>query len=422
MRSLVVGVVLWTVAVLAASAQFRMTPAQMRVHPAIAYEGPTNDALARLNERLRRGEVQLTSEPVRGYLRSVLAALDVPESSQLLVFSKTSFQAPRIGPSNPRAIFFNDSVSVGWVRGGEVLEFAANDPRQGTIFYTLDQSTAAPPQFTRNNVSCVACHTSDVTMNVPGLFLGSVYPLASGMPAYGPAYLTDHRTPFELRYGGWYVTGRHRSDRHLGNALVTDSANLGGMVTPSTVHVEDLTGRFDPSGYVSTHSDLVALIVLEHQARMANLITRLGWEARLGKDAERPLRQSAAELVDYLLFIDETPLPGPISGTSAFAADFSSRGPRDSRGRSLRELALTDRLLKYRCSYLIYSEAFDALPKDAKALVYARMWEILSGAERDQRYAVIGAAERRAIVEILRETKDDLPAYFQETTDSAGGQ
>ncbi len=418
---MVAGVALWVAAVLAASAQLRMTPAQMRAHPAIAYEGPTNDPVARLNERLRRGDLQFTSEPVRGYLRSVLAALDVPESSQLLVFSKTSFQAPRIGPSNPRAIFFNDSVSVGWVRGGEVLEFAANDPRQGTIFYTLDQSTAAPPQFKRNNVNCVSCHTSDVTMNVPGLFLGSVYPEASGMPAYGPAYLTDHRSPFELRWGGWYVTGRHRADRHLGNAIVKDTADLGGMVTPSTVHVDDLTGRFDPSGYVSTHSDLVALLVMEHQARMTNLITRLGWEARLGKDAERLLHQTAAELVDYLLFIDEMPLPGPITGTSSFAADFSGRGPRDSRGRSLRELALTDRLLKYRCSYLIYSEAFDALPNEARALVYARMWEILSGAERDQRYSVIGAAERQAIVEILRDTKDDLPAYFQDTADSAGG-
>ena len=312
-------------------------------------------------------------------------------------------------------------MSVGWVRGGEVLEFAANDPRQGAIFYTLDQSTAAPPQFKRNNVNCVSCHTSDVTMNVPGLFLGSVYPEASGMPAYGPAYLTDHRSPFELRWGGWYVTGRHRADRHLGNAIVKDTADLGGMVTPSTVHVDDLTGRFDPSGYVSTHSDLVALLVMEHQARMTNLITRLGWEARLGKDADRLLHQTAAELVDYLLFIDEMPLPGPITGTSSFAADFSGRGPRDSRGRSLRELALTDRLLKYRCSYLIYSEAFDALPNEARALVYARMWEILSGAERDQRYSVIGAAERQAIVEILRDTKDDLPAYFQDVADSAGG-
>jgi hypothetical protein len=170
-----------------------------------------------------------------------------------------------------------------------------------------------------------------------------------------------------------------------------------------------LTGRFDPSGYVSTHSDLVALLVLEHQARMMNLITRLGWEARLGKDAERPLEQSAAELVDYLLFVDEAPLPGPISGTSSFAADFAERGPRDAQGRSLRDL-----LMKYRCSYLIYSEAFDALPPTAKALVYRRMWEVLSGEDADPRYAALSAVERRAIIEILRDTKDGLPLYFHD--------
>jgi hypothetical protein len=165
---------------------------------------------------------------------------------------------------------------------------------------------------------------------------------------------------------------------------------------------------------VSTHSDLVALLVLEHQARMTNLITRLGWEARLGKDAERPLEHSAAELVDYLLFVDEARLPGPIAGTSSFAADFAARGPRDGQGRSLRDLALTDRLLKYRCSYLIYSEAFDALPPAAKTLVYSRMWNVLSGEETDPRYAVLSAAERRAIVEILRDTKAGLPRYFYE--------
>ena len=413
-RLLFLSAGVWVAALFGVSAQLRLTPAQLRAHPAIAYDGPTHDPLARLNERLQRGEVRFESEPVRGYLRAVLNALDVPESSQVLVFSKTSFQAPRIGPSNPRAIFFNDSVAVGWVRGGEVLEFAAQDPRQGTIFYTLDQSTSGVPQFRRNNVSCVLCHTSDTTMNVPGPFVGSVFPERSGMPAYGPAYTTDHRSPFELRWGGWYVTGRHAATRHMGNAVVHDQTDLAAMVTPATVHVTDLTGRFDPSGYVSTHSDLVALLVLEHQARMTNLITRFGWDARLGKDTERPLEQSAAELVDYLLFVDEAPLPGPISGTASFAADFAARGPRDAQGRSLRDLALTDRLMNNRCSYLIYSEAFDALPPAAKALVYRRLWEVLSAEEADPRYAALSAAERRAIIEILRDTKEGLPRYFHE--------
>jgi hypothetical protein len=154
---------------------------------------------------------------------------------------------------------------------------------------------------------------------------------------------------------------------------------------------------------------------------MMNLITRLGWDARLGKDAERPLHESVKEFVDYLLFVDEAPLPGPITGTASFASDFVSRGPRDSRGRSLRDLALTDRLMKYRCSFLIYSEAFDALPAAAKALVYARMWKILSGSESGPEYATLGQAERDAIVEILRATKTGLPDYFYAGHDASRG-
>jgi hypothetical protein len=230
---------------------------------------------------------------------------------------------------------------------------------------------------------------------------------------YGPAYTTDHRSPFEIRWGGWFVTGRHTASRHMGNAVATDPADLGAMITPASVHVTSLEGRFDQTGYLSPGSDIVALLVLEHQAQMLNLITRAGWESRVGAaDAGRPLEQAAAQLVDYLLFIDEAPLPGPIAGTTTFASTFAGAGPRDARGRSLRDLDLTRRLLKYPCSYLIYSEPFDAMPPAAKAAVYARMWEVLSGRETGDRYAVLSQADRAAILEILRETKKDLPEYF----------
>src|SRR6185436_5337070 len=230
---------------------------------------------------------------------------------------------------------------------------------------------------------------------------------------YGPAYTTDHRSPFELRWGGWFVTGTHGATRHMGNAVATDPTDLAAMITPATVHVTSLEGRFDMTGYLSPHSDIVALLVLEHQAQMLNLITRIGWEARVGAaEAGRPLDQAAAQLVDYLLFVDEETLPGPIAGTSGFAASFNASGPRDSRGRSLRDLDLTRRLLKYPCSYLIYSEPFQAMPPAAKAAVYARLWEVLSGQERSARYEVLTDADRRAILEILRETKTDLPEYF----------
>ena len=403
----------WLMAAFVGSGQLKLTPSGMRNHPAIDYtKTPPADAVAKLNERLQSGELELEYEETSGYLRSVLKALDVPADSQVLVFSKTSFQAPRINPKNPRALFFNDTVSVGFVRGGEVLEFVALDPRQGAMFYTLEQSAAKPPKFTRD-MSCVQCHTWDGTANVPGWFLGSVWPAEDGRALDATGYGTDHRTTFDVRWGGWYVTGRHALPSHMGNAVVPEGGDLATLVTPETVHVDSLDGRFDPAGYPTRGSDIVALMVLEHQARMSSLITRVGWEARLGAEAGRPLRAAAEELVDYLLFVDEVRLPGPVSGSSTFAATFAARGPRDSQGRSLRELDLETRLMRYPCSYMIYSEPFDALPAAAKQEIYARMWEILSGAERDPRYERLSEDDRRNIVEILRDTKPGLPPYFE---------
>ena len=401
----------WVASVVFVSAQ-KVHPALLRNHPAIAYAtAPVSDRVAQLNERLKRGEVTLEKNEHSGYLPSVLSALGVSIDSQVLVFSKTSFQAPRINPTNPRAIFFNDSVSVGWVRGGPVMEFVAQDPKQGSIFYTLEQSAAGTPQFERND-TCVMCHVSDATHYVPGLFVGSVFPSVNGTTMYGPAYTTDHRSPFEMRWGGWFVTGTHQATRHMGNAVATDPSDLGAMITPESVHVTNLTGRFDLTGYPSPYSDIVALLVLEHQAQMLNLITRVGWESRVGSDGQRTFNSAVEEFVDYLLFVDESPLPGPISGPTPFAKRFSESGPRDARGRSLRDLDLTNRLLKYPCSYLIYSEPFNALPVAAKDAVYQRMWEVLNGRATDARYSVLSADDRTAIIEILRDTKKDLPSYW----------
>jgi hypothetical protein len=412
-KGILITAVVWLAAVGALTAQLKH-PSLLRNHPAIKYESTAaNDPIAVLDRKIQSGEVTLQHDgSPSGYLRSVLAALNVPVESQILVFSKTSFQAPRINPKNPRAIFFNDTVSVGWVRTGEVLEFIGQDPTQGAVFYTLPQAPADKPKFERND-SCVSCHASEATHFVPGPFIGSVFPGVDGTTMYGPAYTTDHRSPFALRWGGWYVTGTHKADRHMGNAIATNPADLASMVTPGTVHVTSLEGRFDPAGYPSLHSDLVALMTIEHQVKMLNLITRVGWEARIGsKEAGRSIEEAATELVDYLLFVDEAPLPGPITGTSGFAKHFAAEGRRDSLGRSLRDLQLETRLLKYPCSYLIYSEPFDAMPAPAKAAIYARLWAVLSGQETDARYDRLTAADRTAILDILRETKDDLPSYF----------
>jgi hypothetical protein len=404
------SMLLWAAAMV--SAQVPVHPSLLRNHPKIDYaHGTVTDAVWQLELRLRSGEVKLDFDERNGYLPAVLKALDVPIASQVLVFSKTSFQAPRINPGNPRALYFSDTTAVGWVRGGEVLEFVAQDPKQGAIFYTMRNSPQETPTLARND-TCVMCHASDATQNVPGMFVGSVFPGRDGTTMYGPAYTTDHRSPLMIRWGGWYVTGAHRADRHMGNAIVTDPTDLAAMVTPETLHVDSLAGKFDPAGYLSPHSDIVALLTLEHQATMLNLLTKLAWDARIGADASRPLDRAAAEVVDYMLFVDEAPLPGVVRGMSTFAEVYAARGPRDRRGRSLRDFDLTSRLLRYPCSPLIYSEQFDALPDTAKAAVYARLWEILSGAEHGPRYAALSAADRQAILEILRETKPGLPKVF----------
>jgi hypothetical protein len=404
---------LWACAVGTLSGQRPLSPSALRNHPAVGYQTATpHDPVAALNERIRNGEITLAFDPVTGYARSVLDALRIPLSSQVLVFSKTSFQARRISPTNPRALYFSDTVAVGWVRGGEVLEFAAQDPALGTVFYTLEQRPDALPQA-RREMSCVQCHTWEATLDVPGMFVASVVAATDGWPIYVPSYNIDHRTPFDLRWGGWFVTGAHRLPSHMGNTLLAPGATIDTAITPATIHVDSLAGRFDMTGYASPHSDVVALMVLEHQTRLLNLLTRAGWEARVGAAAAgRPLSEVVGELVDYLLFVDEVPLPGPVDGTSPFAAAFQAEGPRDARGRSLRDLDLRTRLLRYPCSYLVYSEPFDALPEPARNAVYARLWTVLSGADPDPRYRQLSEGDRQAVLEILRATKPNLPPYF----------
>ncbi len=391
-----------------------------RDHPAIEYsKGPVTDRVADLNRKIRDGSIRLKLDGPSGYLRSTLEALKVPVESQVVLFSQNSSQGDLISMKNPRALFFNDAVSVGFVRGGTVLEVAADDPRQGVIFYTLDQTAADVPQFKRND-GCLACHLSWTTLGVPGLFVLSMLTLPEDKNAYASGFASDQRTSFESRWGGWYVTGSLGSIRHMGNKPVS-TGSTPDSAKPEARELKSLDGRFDTFGYPSPYSDVVALMVLEHQAHMTNLITRLGWEARLAASESRTrksprVEEAAADLVDYALFVYEELLPGKIRGSSGFAEKFAAVGPADRKGRSLRQLDLDRRLMRYPCSYMIYSEAFNALPAGVKDVVYHRMWQVLSGQDKNARYARLLLADRQAIVDILRDTKKDLPAEFQPVT------
>lgn len=413
-------------------------------HDAIRYsKAPVDDAITRLQRRIDTGETKLQYDDTFGYLRSVLSALQVPQSSQVLVFSKTSFQAPLIGRRTPRALYFNERVAVGFVRTSELLEFAALDPKQGVIFYTLDQENSAHPRFERRD-TCLQCHQSGGTLGVPGLVVRSVFPESSGMPLFqAGTFVTDHRSPLKERWGGWYVTGTHGSQTHMGNAIVPDRSAPDKLETEGTQNLTSLAGKIDTGAYLKPDSDIVALMTLEHMTQMVNLIVRVGWEARLAlhdnaaialamshseaKDTEPQLSESTShrinsaveELLAYMLFSGETRLTAPVKGTSDFTREFAASGPHDAKGRGLRDFDLQTRMFRYPCSFMIESEAFDSLPAVVRERVYRRLWEVLAGQDKSQPFQHLTGTDREAIRDILIATKKDLPAYWKESATAA---
>ena len=273
------------------SAQRRDAFVLSRDHPAIRYStGEAANPIERLNARLVKGDARLTFDAGNGYLTSLLDALGIPASSQALVFSKTSFQADLITMHNPRAIFVGDGVFVGWVRGADVLEVATADRRQGSIFYTLTQKAPGksdvPVTLTRNN-ECLACHLSWDTRGVPGVLTTSMYPLPDDPNAYANGFTTVQGLPLEQRWGGWWVTGDTGGAQHLGNIPVMPAEKNFSRPRNPKAPLATVEGYFDLKGYPVHTSDVVAQLVLAHQTTVINLMTRLGWEARV---AEAELR------------------------------------------------------------------------------------------------------------------------------------
>jgi hypothetical protein len=371
-------------------------------HPSIRYFQTTpGDPVSKL-------KLEAPSDTLN-FLQILLDQLQISTDTQMLVFSKTSFQAPKISPDNPRAIYFNDNVAVAYVRGSDSLEVAALDPALGPIFYMAKLDASGKPQFIRNE-KCLQCHQGPNTFGVPGLYIGSVIPSPSGTPLRDDtAIVTDHRTEFKDRWGGWYVNAKSGEQKDRANAVAMNPADPGDLVRESQQNLTSLIGKFKPTGYLAAVSDIVALMTFEHQTQMVNFMTRLGWQARTGQSPD------IEDFVQYMLFAKEAPLTEPIEGVSTFAKTFPQKGPRDRQGRSLRDFDLQTRLFKYPLSYVIYSPSFEALPDSVRDAIYARLYEILSGKEQSKDYAYLSAADRRAMLEILRDTKPNLPAYWKQT-------
>ncbi len=399
-------------------------------HPAIQYIKQTSDdPVSRLQKEMDAGRVRLTFNRKNGYLSSVLAQLKIPVSSQMLVFSKTSFQRDLITPHAPRALYFNDSSYVGWVQDGSVVEVAVQSPQLGAVFYTLQQESGGRPRFQRQTYECLQCHNSSMTAGVPGLIMRSVYARIDGMPEFrAGTYLTTDQSPLSERWGGWYVTGQHGVMRHMGNAFARGEENVI-LDREKGANLKSLHSLLDTSPYLTPQSDIVALLVAEHQTRVQTLLTKAGYgarmalydEAQLNRELQRPvgyrsdstrsrIRSVCDPLLEAMLFVKEAPLTDAVTGNSGYAETFAAQGPFDHQHRSLRQLDLHHRLLRYPCSYLIYTEAFDALPTEAKSYLYQRLREVLTGKDNSPEFSHLSTAERKAILEILTDTKPDFAA------------
>jgi hypothetical protein len=403
-----------------------------------------SDPVAELEKQVEKGEATLEWEGDHGYLKSVLKLLKVPVQSQTLVFSKTSFQYPKISADHPRALYYNDDIYVGKVHDGKAIEIVSFDARQGAIFYLLDEHKVDRPAFQRAELDCTQCHIAAGTRGVPGVLLRSVYANPSGTLIPGaPTYITDQDSPVAERWGGWYVSGKPGDTTlSMANAAVAETATAATAVQndPSARKLAPLVVQqsYQPAEYLFPGSDAVALLVLAHQTQMHNLITLTNYKTRialytLNKQAadahtggsaaslpdatRRQFERPAEQLLRYLLFANEAPLSGldPHSlMASPFAQEFAARGPRDSQGRSLRDFDLKQRIFRYPCSYLIYSDAFDAIPEPAKSYVYQRLLQILTGQDQGDDFARLTAQDRRAVLEIVLETKPGLPPQWQD--------
>ena len=386
---------------------------------------PTHNAIARLEQRVAAGEVKLTYNATRGYLDSLLAALNIDASSQALVYSKTSLQTGAISAATPRALYFDTDTYVGYVQGSRNLELGTMDSELGQVFYVLPNREAAAPKLERQTLTCLACHdTYELSGGgVPRFLLMSSYVNIRGdQLTHEDNILTTDETPMESRWGGWYVTGQTGKQKHVGNILVKEVQELVKLDSVRRENIDTLDGLFDTKPYLTDKSDVVALLVLQHQVTVQDLLTRANFEvrnalARVGHKTSALSAKTSGELHEYLdelakamLFGDAIPYIDTIRGNSGFAAWFQKQGIKDPQGRSLRDLDLQTRLFRYPLSYLVYTPSFDALPDYARDYVFGRFAAVLQGRDAAPSYSFMSAADRRDTLQVLTATK---PAFAQ---------
>lgn len=404
----------------------------------IGYEQEARDnRIARLVERMESGEVSLHYEGGRGYLDSFLRELDIDPDSQALVFSKTSLQYPLISALTPRAIYFNDDTYIGFVQNSTIVEIATLDERFGTVFYVFNNTLNAEKPVERINQKCLVCHDTYGMMGggVPVLMVrSSVYTVTGqNVQEVSGEGNSEDSTPLPERWGGWYLTGQHGAQEHLGNVQLPGPGKLAELDDYRIGNIDSLAGQgfFDTSPYLRATSDIVSLMVMEHQVAVQNQLTYVKFKApivleRLGmgevrreeswnampERARRALTRMIDELVDDMLFVGAIRLADPVSGNPGYSASFQARGPFDALRRSLRELDLETRMFRYPFSYLVYSPDFATLPPYVLDYMLIRFSDVLEGRDNSEKYDHLSEADRRAIAEILRDTNPLFEGYL----------
>jgi hypothetical protein len=368
-----------------------------------------DDAFSKFRARVESGQLKLdASRGEKQFIIDLLKELDVPASSQLWVYSGTSLQSGRINPRNPRAVYFNEEIYVGYVPGGQ-MEIASIDPERGAVFYIFDIPRPGETVRFQRSEKCMNCHAGDAQYKVPGLAVESVIPgpNTGSLDAYRRG-LSGHGIPLEERFGGWHVTGAPSSLNHQGNAT---GALSGGKVNLTPL----LPGaQFDVERYPVATSDILAHLIFEHQVGFTNRVTEARYltraalaagKGRLRNEDVKALEAKADALARYLMFAEEAPLPREgIEGDSAYKADFLRNRKAGPDGSSLKDLDLRTRLFKHRCSYMLYSRVFTTLQPEFKKLVYARLSVALGEASTSRDFNYLPVTERRAIRNIVSAT------------------
>jgi len=244
-----------------------------------------DNPFAELQAQLENGEVELAFDDERGYFDALMEKLDIDADSQTLVFSPTSLQHKLISPETPRSLFFNDHTYLGFVQNSTIVEVATIDDKFGVVFYAFDNVKETDKYFERANQTCLVCHDTQGTMGggVPMLMaLSSVYSDRNvPMKNYSGIGNVGDSTPIEERWGGWYVTGSHGLQAHLGNMMLEDPSHLDNLDDFRIWNVKSLKdeGYVDTDPYPSDTSDIVVLMVLEHQVTVQNQITYVKFKA-----------------------------------------------------------------------------------------------------------------------------------------------